>query len=188
MDLVLKKCDSDIDRNIARDIIENYHSYVPTYRSVGRRIDYLIILDNNIVGVIGIGSSTYPPCKDVLRYLGINKDGYKDMFNSIGNNWRYCLSVKEKNLGTMVLSRFRKLVKKDWKDKYGDDLKYIITFVGGGHDGAMYKADNLEQIGFTSCLPKHKSVSMKWDSNEEISKKFVKPNGEDRKIIFIHKI
>ena len=72
--------------------------------------------------------------------------------------------------------------------KYGDKLKYLITFVGGGHDGAVYKADNWEAIGETSGLPTPKSVSMKWDNNDKIKEKFVKPNGENRKIIFFKKL
>ena len=35
-----------------------------------------------------------------------------------------------------------------------------------------------------NTLSEHKSSSMKWDNSEELSKKFVKPTGENRKIIF----
>ena len=67
-------------------------------------------------------------------------------------------------------------------------MDYILTFVGDGHNGAVYKADNWSMIGKTSGLPKHKSVSMKWDSNESLKKKFVKPTGENSKLIFIKKL
>ena len=43
-------------------------------------------------------------------------------------------------------------------------------------------------IGLTSGLPKHKSVSMKWHSSEELKELYVKPTGEDKKLIFIKKI
>ena len=82
----------------------------------------------------------------------------------------------------------RELAPKAWKEKYGDELKYLVTFVGGGHTGAVYLADNWRQIGYTAGLPQHKSCSMKWDSNDELRKKFVKPSGENRKIIFIKPI
>ena len=55
-------------------IIENYHSYVPTNASVGRRIDWLVYHEDEIVGMIGVGSSVYPPPKDLLRYLGLSKE------------------------------------------------------------------------------------------------------------------
>ena len=64
----------------------------------------------------------------------------------------------------------------------------IINFVGGGYYGAVYKADNWEHIGYTAGLPEHKSSSMKWDSKEELKDKFVKPTGENKKMIFIKNI
>ena len=70
-----------------------------------------------------------------------------------------------------------------WKDKYGDDLQHLLTFVAGGNTGAVYKADNWEVIGETAGLPKHKASSMKWDSGEQLKQKFVKPTGENKKII-----
>jgi hypothetical protein len=170
--------------NIARRIVENYHSYVPSWDSVGRRIDWIIMLDKEIVGVIGIGSATYPPCKDILTRLGVSKEEYKSIFNNIANNWRFCWMKSVPNLGTMVLKRVREIAPYAWKEKYGDDLKYLITFVGGGNNGAVYRADNWEMIGYTSGLPSHESVSMKWDSGEELKQKFVKPTGEDKKMIF----
>ena len=72
--------------------------------------------------------------------------------------------------------------------KYNDDLKYLITFVAGGNNGAVYKADNWSMIGETAGLPKHKSVSMKWHSSEELKELYVKPTGEDKKLIFIKEV
>lgn len=184
MELTLCQIGDSRGNNIARRIVENYHSYVPTWDSVGRRIDWVIMLDKEIVGVIGIGSATYPPCKDILTRLGVSKEEYKGIFNNIANNWRFCLIKSVPNLGTMVLKKVREIAPYAWKEKYGDDLKYLITFVGGGKNGAVYKADNWEMIGYTSGLPEHSSVSMKWDSGEELKQKFVKPTGEDRKMIF----
>jgi hypothetical protein len=63
-----------------------------------------------------------------------------------------------------------------------------MTFVGGGHNGAVYKADNWIIIGQTSGLPKHKSSSMKWNNKEELKKLFVKPTGENKKIILIKRV
>lgn len=188
MKIELKEIKSEQDNFIAKNIVEKYHSYVPTWKSVGRRIDWLIYADNEIIGVIGIGSSTYPPCKDILSKLNLTKKEYAQQFNSIANNWRYCLIKHIPNMGTMILKRMRKIAPIAWKNKYGDTLKYIITFVGGGNNGAVYLADNWEKIGHTAGLPKHKSVSMKWDDGVKIKEKFVKPNGKDRKIIFFKKL
>ena len=53
---------------------------------------------------------------------------------------------------------------------------------------AVYKADNWEMIGYTSGLPEHDSLSMKWDDNKALKDKFVKPTGEDRKKIFFKEL
>ena len=188
MNIELKLISNESDRELAKNIVENHHSYVPTYKSVGRRIDWLIYIDDELCGMIGIGSSTYPPCKDILRHLGMTKNDYKEQFNSFANNWRFCMMKSVKNAGTGILKRLRKQSPIEWKRKYGDDLKYLITFVGAGHNGAVYLADNWRCIGKTSGLPSHKSVSMKWDDENKIKEKFVKPTGENAKLIFLKKL
>lgn len=172
-------------RDLARQIVEQYHSYVPTMDSVGRRIDWLVYYNYEVVGMIGIGSSVYPPPKDLLNYLGVSKNEYRPIFNTLSNNWRFCLSTSIKNLGTQVLKLVRNDAPIEWKKKYGDDLKYILTFVGADKSGAVYKADNWKHIGYTAGLPAHKASSMKWDSGEQLKEKFVKPTGENKKMIFI---
>ena len=49
-----------------KTIIETYHSYVASAASVGRRIDWLVYhtevgLLPECIGMIGLGSSVYPP-------------------------------------------------------------------------------------------------------------------------------
>ena len=175
-------------KEIAKILVEKNHSYVPTFDSVGRRIDWLIYEENEIIGMIGIGSSVYPPPKDLLEWLGMSKSEYAKNFNSFANNWRFCLKKREKNLGTRVLRYLRENAPHQWKLKYGDDLKWLITFVGGGNNGAVYRADNWNEIGHTSGLPPHKAISMKWNDSNELKSGFVKPNGEDKKIIFAIKL
>jgi len=177
-------------KNMVKDIIVNNHSYVPTNSSVGRRIDWLIYYHDDLllptcIGMIGIGSSVYPPPKDILRHLNVNKEEYKNLFNTIANNWRFCFSKSVKNGGSQVLKQLRQKAPSAWKQKYGDDLKHIITFVGAGKNGAVYLADNWKRIGETSGLPDHKASSMKWNTGEELKTLFVKPTGENKKIILI---
>ena len=77
--------------------------------------------------MIGIGSSVYPPPKDMLEFIGLSKSEYKDVFNSVANNWRFCMKKSIKNGGTQVLKQVRQLAPNAWKEKYGDDLKYLIS-------------------------------------------------------------
>ena len=118
----------------------------------------------------------------------MNKSEYKDNFNSFANNWRYCLTKSIPNLGSQVLKQLRIVAGDAWKEKYGDDLNYLITFVGGGNNGAVYKADNWKMVGKTAGLPEHNMVSMKWDNNDKLKEQFVKPTGENKKLIFVTKL
>lgn len=188
MNVVLRVAKTKQDKQIVKNIITKYHSYVPTYKSVGRRIDWLIIKDECVVGMIGIGSATYPPCKDVLQYLGYTKDDYRKKFNTIANNWRFCVTEQIPNLGTQVLKLLRQNAPVEWRKIYRNDLFYLMTFVGGGKSGSVYKADNWELIGKTAGLPSHKSSSMKWHTKNELKTLFVKPDGKNKKLIFIKEI
>jgi hypothetical protein len=172
-------------KQLVKWIIENHHSYVPTNSSVGRRIDWLVYYNGEAVGMIGLGSSVYPPPKDILNFLGVSKQDYKGIFNTIANNWRFCMTTSIKNGGTQILKQLRTLAPSAWKNKYGDELTHIITFVGAGKNGAVYLADNWKKIGETSGLPAHKSSSMKWNTGEQLKELFVKPTGENKKIILI---
>ena len=61
-----------LQRQQVKKIIENHHSYVPSNNSVGRRIDWLVYHSEyknafgipQAIGMIGVGSSVYPPPKD----------------------------------------------------------------------------------------------------------------------------
>ena len=67
--MILELVKTQVQKDMVKHIIVKNHSYVPTYRSVGRRIDWLIYDDHSFplhaVGMIGIGSSVYPPPKDM---------------------------------------------------------------------------------------------------------------------------
>ena len=183
-------------KKVVKRMIEKHHSYVPSNSSVGRRIDWLIYHPDYLnalgvpqaVGMIGVGSSVYPPPKDLLRYVGMSKSEYKDNFNSFANNWRFCMTKSIPNAGSQVLKQLRHHAPIEWEKKYKNFLTHILTFVGGGNNGAVYKADNWDMVGETAGLPKHKMVSMKWDGKEQLKEKFVKPTGENKKLIFVTQV
>lgn len=98
------------------------------------------------------------------------------------------MSERIPNLGTRILKELRQKAPIEWRNKYNNELKYLMTFVGADKNGAVYKADNWTVIGHTAGLPKHKSSSMKWHNKEELKELFVKPTGENRKIILIKEV
>tara|TARA_Y100000310_G_scaffold253006_1_gene259800 strand:+ start:276 stop:854 length:579 start_codon:yes stop_codon:yes gene_type:complete len=186
--LELTTAKSTAEKELVKSLISQHHSYVKSSVSVGRRIDWLVYLEGLAVGMIGIGSATYPPSKDILNYLELDKKGYREIFNKIANNWRFCLVISKPNLGTQVLKRLRSQAVVEWQNKYGDSLLWLMTFVGGGNNGAVYKADNWTLVGQTAGLPTHKSSSMKWHNKEQLSQLFVKPTGENKKLIFVKRL
>ena len=190
--MILELVKTQVQKDIVKNIITKHHSYVPTHRSVGRRIERLVYENEDFmsrpVGMIGVGSSVYPPPKDLLNYLGTDKYGYKDNFNSYANNWRFCMTKSIPNAGSQVLKQLRHYAPIEWQKKYKNFLTHLITFVGGGNNGAVYKSDNWIMVGETAGLPKHKSSSMKWHNKEELKKLYVKPTGENKKLIFIKEI
>ena len=176
MTISLRVANDKTSKDFIKETIIKYHSYV------------IVFNDDIPVGMIGIGSSVYPPPKDILTHTKLSMKEYKDNFNSFASNWRFCMRERIKNAGTQILKELRRQAPLQWKEKYNDDLKYLITFVAGGNNGAVYKADNWSMIGETAGLPKHKSVSMKWDNKESLKEKYVKPTGENKKLIFFKKI
>ena len=192
----LELVDNYWQKRQVKSIIEKHHSYVPTARSVGRRIDWLIYHPDyenafgipQAVGMIGIGSSVYPPPKDLLRYVGMSKSEYKENFNSFANNWRFCMTKPIPNAGSQILKLLRHHAPIEWEKKYKNFLTHILTFVGGGNNGAVYRADNWDMVGETAGLPEHSMVSMKWNNKEELKDKFVKPTGENKKLIFVTQV
>ena len=192
----LELVNSQWQKDHVKRIIEKHHSYVSSARSVGRRIDWLIYHPDYVnalnvpqaVGMIGVGSSVYPPPKDLLSYVGMSKSVYKDNFNSFANNWRFCMTTSIPNAGSQILKQLRHHAPIEWEKKYKNFLTHIITFVGGGNNGAVYRADNWDMVGHTAGLPKHDMVSMKWNDKEELKEKFVKPTGENKKLIFVTQV
>jgi len=98
------------------------------------------------------------------------------------------MTTSIKNAGSQILKQLRQKAPMAWKTKYNNDLTHIITFVGAGKNGAVYLADNWIRIGETSGLPAHKSSSMKWNTGKELKELFVKPTGENKKVILIKRV
>ena len=174
------------EKKIADNIVINHHSYVASARTVGRCLKYLIHFDNRIIGTFWIGSGFKPTPKAILNHFNLGQKEYDAIFNSIADNKRFCMSERIPNIGSQILKQIRKRAKTDWKNRYGDELRAIITTIGPSHNGAVYLADNWKVIGETAGLPSNrKSVSMKWDDKQNIKEKYIKPTGENKKKIMI---
>jgi hypothetical protein len=177
---------SDDKNEISNQIVEKYHGYVASRKTVGRCLKYLIDYNNQYIGTFWLGSGFKPTPKSILNYFNMGQKQFDGIFNEIADNKRFCLTESVPNLGSIVLSGIRKRARADWFNIYGDQLQAIITTIGSDRKGSVYLADNWKVIGETSGLPSdRKSVSMKWNTSDEINDRYEKPTGENKKIILI---
>ena len=144
-------------------IVKTHHKYVPTTNYGGRQINWLIKDDKNTLGAIGLGSAIMA-MKDRDNYLGWSKDTRIKNLTMIGNNWRYCLIDKMTNLGTKVLSLFIKESKKEWLNKYGNELCLLETLVEPPYTGTVYSASSWHNVGMT------KGTEFKWINKKDWNK------------------
>ena len=185
-------CDTHGKNQIFAKTITNHHQYMKHVEPPQRRIKWNIYetQSGNLVGGIGISSCVLAlGSRD--KFIGWDMETRLKNSNCVANNYRYGLikpNITIKNVGSMVLKLLREEGRKVWKEKYGDGLVLLETFVKPPWKGTVYKADNWSMVGETAGLPKHKMVSMKWNTGEELKEKFVKPTGEDKKLIFMKKL
>lgn len=120
-----------------------YFTHYPESKGIpGRSLCYLAYRGEELVGIVGASS---PPnnYKIFRSYFNCSDD------TVFVNNNVFRMIVHEKNLGTQVLALFRKKVRTDYLDKYGNGILGIVTFVEPPRSGAIYKADNWDYLGET---------------------------------------
>lgn len=174
--IFLQECMNSSQTKIFRDIINTHHSYVKYKDVPQRRINYLIYRssDGSAIGAIGISSCVLAiGSRD--KWIGWNKDIRLRNSNKVANNYRFCLVPDNgiRNVGTMALKTLREVGAKRWKEKYGDDLILLETFVQPFIDGsenmrngAVYLADNWIMIGETLGNSIKKAPLLLWQKED----------------------
>ena len=163
--ITLEECNNETKNKLFRDFINQYHSYVKYKDVPQRRINWLIWNGMELVGAIGI-SSCVLAVGDRDRWIGWNREVREKMSNSMANNYRFCLKPNTgiKNLGSRVLKMVREEGRKRWKEKYGDELILLETYVLKNENriGAVYLADNWTNVGMTSGVSISKAPLLLW--------------------------
>jgi hypothetical protein len=119
-----------------------YFSHYPGSKGiVGRAMCYLVYNKGEAVGIIGCSS---PPKNYKIFNEYFNVDEKLFVMNNV-----FRLIENDQNLATRVLRIFRHTIKADYKQKYGDDIVGIATFVEKPRTGVIYKADNWDLLGET---------------------------------------
>jgi hypothetical protein len=135
-------------------ICDTFH-YVPhpsdSIKAYGRFLRYFIKLNGEVIGIIAIsGSFLSIEARD--KFIGWNKEQRMKNNRKICQNLVYCIlpSVKIHNLSSMILSRFVKVARRDWKVCYGDNLVLMDTLVTPElYKGTSYLASGWLNVGMT---------------------------------------
>ncbi len=146
-DITLVQCKrTDPEYQAIRD-----RHYIPNKGSIGQQQHYLIYLENEIVGIISGGSAAYAT-KTRDEFFGITRDNRTVALNGIIDNTVFRLERNLPNLGTQILSLWRRRIAEDWEKKYHVKPCGFETFIieNENRKGAMYKADNWTFVGETS--------------------------------------
>lgn len=129
-----------------------------------------------MIGVFALGSAFAKP-KTIMNYMEQNNL----QFNEVANNIVFCLANQQnKNAGTKLLSLVRKDAIKWWYERYTDRLKAFQTFILPPRTGAVYKADNWEQLGVTTGGKTQTVKTIPKKEYEENKEKYDKQNIEIR--------
>lgn len=121
------------------------------------------------------------------QFISWNQAQKLQNLNKVANNYRFALRVR--GIGSQVLSLLERHAKREWKNKYGDNLVLLETFVQPPYQGTTYKAANWNYVGMTKgCAVRRAPVSLwkraggdrrkLWESNpKEAAKVYAAWNG-----------
>jgi hypothetical protein len=187
--IFLQECVDVSQTKIFRNIINKHHSYVKYKDVPQRRINYIIYrtLDSKPIGAIGISSCVLAiGVRD--KWIGWDKDTRLKNSNQIANNYRFCLIPDNgiPNVGTMALKLLREVGSKRWKEKYGDDLIMLETFVqplidgsDNKRNGAVYLADNWIEVGETLGNSIKKAPLLLWQRENSTRGEMARTNPQE---------
>jgi hypothetical protein len=130
-------------------------------------LHYVIWYREEIVGVISGGSAAFA-VKPRDEFFGLDlcksfDEHFKDergelpsirngMLGTIINNTVFRLEMREDNLATRILARWRRQVVTDWRERYDDWVLGFETYVVENEHrvGTCYRADNWTLVGRTT--------------------------------------
>lgn len=151
------ECLSKADNRIFAETINQHHAYVKFKCVPQRRINWLVTWDGELAGVIGL-SSCVIALSSRDAWIGWTREQRLLTMRHTANNYRFCLipGTRAENLGSSVLAALRRVGQQRWREKYGDELVLLETYVQpdiegseNKRNGAVYLADNWILVGRT---------------------------------------
>ncbi|MGI0022014.1 MAG: Druantia anti-phage system protein DruA [Nitrososphaeraceae archaeon] len=151
-----KEKSDNTDRMLYRKIINKHHKYKKYVDYPGRRIDYFVKENEEIIGVLGIASAMLA-ISPRDNYIGWDKNTRLKNLTKIANNYRFCM-IKQ-GYGSRVLSLLHKRASNDWQKMYGDRLFLLETMVEPPFTGTVYLSANWIKVGETKGFSFRRRIS-----------------------------
>ncbi len=174
--VMLDECKTPQQNKLFRNTIDKHHSYCKYTDSPTRNIRWNVYESSsgNHIGSIGLSSAVIAiSCRD--NYIGWDKELRNKNLGMLANNSRCCFiknNMTIKNVGSMTLKQLEDCGMKRWKEKYGQDLILLETFVQPDRNeeyngqklrvGTIYKASNWVEVGKTSGNSIRRSPDTLW--------------------------
>jgi len=141
-------------RRWMRQILKEWH-YIPRQEVYGRRV-YTLWYDGipeNLVAIVIFCNPQAVYLPDREKFIGWDERQRKARLNkNVADEVRFLVlpHVRVKNLQSKILARACKLARKEWRERYGDNLVLITCFVDPKlYSGHSYRGAGFKLIGYT---------------------------------------
>ncbi len=147
-------CGSD-QESLWDELVQRFH-YLGHKRLLGKRLKYLAFIEDCPVAAL----SWSAPAKRLGardRFIGWTDELRQQSLFQIAANSRFVIFpwVQIPNLGSYILGMNLRCLRKDWSEKFHDDLLLVETFVDPSFfQGTVYKASNWIKLGETKGYTK----------------------------------
>ena len=137
------------------ELVQRHH-YLSFKKLLGKRLKYLAFIQEHPVAAL----SWSAPAKRIKArdsFIGWSDETRKKSLQCIVANSRFVIFpwVQIPNIGSHILGMNLRCLKKDWYDKYQDELLLAETFVDPSlFEGTVYKASNWKKLGSTKGYTK----------------------------------
>ena len=175
-----EECQSPESNKIFRTTIDEHHQYVKYTDVPQRRINYNVYetKSGNLIGAVGLSSAVLA-ISPRDNWIGWNKEERLANLNHVANNYRFAI-IRENLTIDCAGSRALKLLRMQgaarWKDKYGDDLILLETYVKPPWTGTVYLADNWTHVGMTKGFSIKKAPLKLWQKEDSPRGKLAREN------------
>jgi SRSO17 transposase len=146
---------SDAEHEVWRGMIARHH-YLGCPRDIGRRVGYLVISHDRLIGAIGWKSAALKlEARD--SFIGWTAAQRGHYLAHVINNDRFVIAeeVRVKNLASHVLARSMRMVSGDWLSRYGVEPYVLESFVDPAlFSGSCYRAAGWQRVGRTKGYEK----------------------------------